>query len=148
MSKRKSEDEIDNILTDTGLPLGWVDILKTNDKLPTIIAHLINISRVDEREIKRAKIILPSFSKTKWKDVADKLGYPDDAMQMQLSTFSPPDCFLPPSFHEACFINGWKAMDVFSERLAQDREAARLRLLDPVSRNRSAGCSVLLVECS
>lgn len=149
MSKRKSEDEIKDILNDTGLPVGWVESLKGNENLPIIIAHLINVCQVDERAIKRAKITLPSFSKAKWKDIAEKLGFPENPSHMQLPSFSPPSCFLPPSFHESCFVNGWQMMDVFSERLAQDKEAARVKLLDPVSRKlNSQQINLALAQCS
>jgi hypothetical protein len=74
-----------------------------------------------------------SFSKTKWTEFAAECGLPPTRpLWLDLVHFTTPKYRLSPSFHEAILENAWHWQDVYRERKDQVREAARLRLLEPV----------------
>ena len=68
----------------------------------------------------------------RWENVAPKLGLDPLTDTDQLGTFSVPHAFLPPSFHKSVMTASAQWLDVYQERGAQRKEAARLRLMDAV----------------
>lgn len=85
-------------------------------------------SRVTDRQFIESRRKVPYFSKARWEEVAPKLGLQTnlDAPGLELARYSPPACYLPASFHEELFQAGWRMMDVYKERVDQDREAAKV----------------------
>ncbi|KAF8239885.1 hypothetical protein L208DRAFT_1560090, partial [Tricholoma matsutake] len=79
---------------------------------------------------KKARIDLPSFSVTKWSDLAPQFGLSLDIEQLDLETFMTPKYYLPPSLHEAMFENAWRWQDIYREKVDQTREEACMRILD------------------
>jgi hypothetical protein len=127
--------DVDGAIESVNLEEGWFDTLLTvePDVLALIMGELANLAKVRMSQIKRARTGLESFSKAKWVTFAEHFGLPSDAAQLQLGHFPTPTYRLPLSFHEAVFETAWRAQDVFQERVKQNREAARVRILDPVS---------------
>ena len=123
------------------LPDGWesyTNALKDldADQRAVAIAHLCQQLGVTENQVKKSRLSLQSllsFSSAKWAEVAPQLGFPPNVKDLRLERFAPPMCLLPPSMHKAMFKEGWRMMDVYQERTEQDREAARVKLLEPVS---------------
>lgn len=84
-------------------------------------------------QLKRARVTLACS--TAWDAVAGKFNLPQNSYSWsQLPEWKILVYFLPPSFRQQLYIAGWKAQDVYRETHEQNREAARLRILDPVSR--------------
>ncbi|KAF8492211.1 hypothetical protein F5888DRAFT_1806933 [Russula emetica] len=72
----------------------------------------------------------PSFSNASWEDVASKFNLDPSKGFKQLPTFSFPIASLPPSFHREVMKASAKWLDVYQERDAHDRGAARVRFMD------------------
>ncbi|OBZ65523.1 Metacaspase-1 [Grifola frondosa] len=130
MSKRKNSD-VEFALEETGLSALCIKQLLANPDLSTVIALLLNTPGIDETEVKRTRISLPSFSMEKWIDVAEQLGLRIYPALIEFKPLIVPQCYLSPSFHEEIYIAAWAAMDVYSERIFQHTEVAGLKLLDP-----------------
>ncbi|OBZ74316.1 hypothetical protein A0H81_05624 [Grifola frondosa] len=64
-------------------------------------------------------------------EVAPSLGLPETFVAVKFKKFSPPMCLLPPSLHRGLYEGGWRMMDVYQERSFQEREACRVKLLEP-----------------
>ncbi|KAL6301283.1 hypothetical protein BKA93DRAFT_473156 [Sparassis latifolia] len=62
-----------------------------------LLAHLAHLAGVTDQQLKRSRLYLPYFSKSKWIEVARTLGFPGKVKSLHLGHFSPPLCFLPPS---------------------------------------------------
>ncbi|KAI0286591.1 hypothetical protein BGY98DRAFT_929750 [Russula aff. rugulosa BPL654] len=73
---------------------------------------------------------LPSFSSARWNELAPSLGLPDDLSTAKFDSYRIRPVLLPPSFHEATTKAAWRIQDVYQERLAQDREQARIKVFD------------------
>jgi len=73
-----------------------------------------------------------SFSNARWPTVAPKFGLEAAQDIHQLNYFSVKRLSLPPSFHKLvmCIASQW--LDVYQETTSQSKEAARVRLLEPV----------------
>jgi hypothetical protein len=83
-------------------------------------------------ELKKHKAGAPAFASASWKDVAKQFNLDPSKDLYQLGTFSFPVASLPPSFHREVMKVSAKWLDVYQERGAHDREAARVRLMDAV----------------
>jgi hypothetical protein len=115
------EDLLHNIRQQGGLDLA-----------ATAILDLVRRAGLTLKEFKKYKAGAPSFSNASWKDVAPKLNLDPSKDVHQLRTFSFPVASLPPSFHREVMKASAKWLDVYQERGAHDREAARVRLMDAV----------------
>lgn len=117
----------------------WSDVIDTlkgldADDASTVLAFLGNEAGVNELKLKRKRIaLLPSFSSEKWADIAGELDLPARIKDLHLDHFSPPSCILPSSLQKRMFMGCWDAMEVYQEKLSQTRNAARLKLLEPVT---------------
>ncbi|KAJ2915092.1 hypothetical protein MD484_g5297, partial [Candolleomyces efflorescens] len=103
------------------LPDGWESYTNAlrdldADQRAVAIAHLCQELGVTENQVKKSRISLQTLP---------------SSSSARLERFAPPMCLLPPSMHKAMFKEGWRMMDVYQERTEQDREAARLKLLEP-----------------
>jgi hypothetical protein len=86
---------------------------------------------------KKARVDLPSFSAVKWSDFAKQFDLPSKASQVVLASFNTSRYRLPPSLHKAMLENAWRWQDVYREKVDQEREEARVRLLEPVCQQNS-----------
>jgi len=68
----------------------------------------------------------------KWSKFAKEYSLPEDASKFNLESFKTPRYRLPPLLHQAMFVNAWNWQDVYREKIDQEREEARVRLLEPV----------------
>ena len=68
----------------------------------------------------------------KWSKFAKEYSLPEDASYLNLESFKTPRYRLPPLLHQAMFVNAWNWQDVYREKIDQEREEARVRLLEPV----------------
>jgi len=93
------------------------------------MAHLAGLTLTD---LKNRKIAAPGFSKATWNDVAPKFGLDPYRDLNQLGEFSLPLVSLPPSFHREVMKILGQWLDVYQERGAHQRGAARVRLMDAV----------------
>jgi hypothetical protein len=83
-------------------------------------------------DLEKYEAATPSFSNTPWRDFASDFNLDPSKGFTQLPTFSFPMALLPPSFHREVMRASAKWLDVYQERDAHDREAARVRLMDAV----------------
>jgi hypothetical protein len=102
------------------------------DRLVIRLAEIANKADIKTTDIKRARATLPSFSAAKWSTFAEKFGFADDLDNTLFQHVTTPVYSLPPSIHEKMFEAAWRTQDVYQERVEQ-REAARVRIMDPVS---------------
>lgn len=142
MSPKRPLQDVEEVIKAIPLPPGWVNTLVTHPDIAAILAHIAQQAGVTDNPFKRSKLDLPSLSRATWEDVSTELNLPPSPGLLNLRPrFSPPACFLPPSLHKAMFQAGWQAMDVYQEIGHQDREAARVKLFEPVS-HQSYNCRV------
>ncbi|CAA7265588.1 unnamed protein product [Cyclocybe aegerita] len=130
-SKDLLQDALEILPND--LDTKMTDALKTlePDQAAAVLAYIAQQASITDQQIKKSRLTLPSFSSAKWAEVAPQLDLPDKVDDLLLESFSPPSCMLPLSMHRAMFKDGWRAMDVYREKTQQDREAARIKLLEP-----------------
>ena len=110
------------------------------DLVAKAILDLARNAGLTLEDLKKAKETLPAFASARWENVAPKFGLDPCSDTDQLGPFSVPHAFLPPSFHKNVMTASVQWLDVYQERGAQRREAARLRLMDAV-------CTPPCVEC-
>ena len=130
--KRKQPDNPDLIRFDLE---DLLHNLRQQGGLDLAAAAILDLARragLTLKELKRHKAATPSFSSASWKDVAPKFNLDPSKDVHQLPTFSFPVASLPPSFHREVMKASAKWLDVYQERGAHDREAARVRLMDAV----------------
>jgi hypothetical protein len=113
---------VSDILRDEGGP----------DLLKKVIWEMATRGGLTWVDIKPCKPDLPSFSNAAWKNVAPRFNLDPDKNFHQLLTFSFPVTSLPPSFHKTVMTLSRQWLDVYQERGAHRREAARVRLMDAV----------------
>ena len=132
--KRKAQDAaILNSIEQVDLPDGWLEkLVALGPGLARVIGELANRGQISASEIKRARTNLPSFSVAKWSDLAPGFGLSAEPLMAKFEAFSIPAVHLPLSFHEAIIGEAWRIQDVYQERVAQDREEARIRIFDAV----------------
>ena len=96
------------------------------------ILHLTQEARMTIADLRKLKAVSPSFCAAKWETIAPALGLRADVDITQLDTFTIPHALLPPSFHRDLMKNALQWMDVYQEPASQQREEARVRLLEAV----------------
>ena len=102
------------------------------EELAKVLADIANQGNVKTSSIKKARTSLPSFSGVKWIDFAEKIGLRNRLDNNQFERVTTPTYWLPPSIHEMMFEVAWRTQDVYQEHHVQRREAARVRIMDPV----------------
>lgn len=105
-------------------------LLALGPDLAYVLASLANAGNISASQIKKARIGLPSFSATKWSEVAPQFGLSDDLATARFDSYPITPVLLPPSFHEAIAEAAWHIQDVYQERISQEREEARVRAFD------------------
>jgi hypothetical protein len=113
------------------LPSNWIEkvlALRAPD-LANVIATLASEGNIPLSQIMGG---LSSFSSARWNELAPSLGLPDDLSTAKFDSYRIRPVLLPPSFHEATTKAAWRIQDVYQERLAQDREQARVKVFDAV----------------
>jgi len=132
MALKRSFEESEDIME---LPSVWVNRLTGDPNATLLLAHVAQKAGVAEKEFKKIRLTLPSSLQEKWEKVAPSFGLATNLIYpgIKLPRHSPPMCYLPPSFHKELYQAGWRLMDVYQERTYQDREAIRVKLLEPVS---------------
>ena len=128
---------------------GWLNKLLElpTDELAKFLGDIANHGKVKTAAIKKARTSLPSFSGVKWTDFAERFGLPDSLENNRFKRVVTPVYCLPPSVHEIMFEAGWRTQDVYQERQAQRREAARVRIMDPVCPQSCLSCFSDLKIC-
>jgi hypothetical protein len=101
------------------------------------VGQLAGLLGVPDREIENARAPSPdSVSGIEWHDVGGRYNlprrFPHGAAFAALEAHAGLACYLPLSFHKHVFEAAWKAADVYGDPQFQSKEAARLRMLDPV----------------
>ena len=96
------------------------------------IQEIMRVSGTTYDEVKKFGQHEQSFFGATWKVVAPKLNLKIDLGINQFEGFSVPSAILPRSFLKKVLIlaNGW--LDVYCELPAHEREASRVRVLEPV----------------
>ena len=132
--KRSHDIDVDYVLAsmnlDKGLRAAVLEL--TKDELAALLGDLANHASLPTSAFKKARVDLPSFSKAKWSDFALEYGLPQVTSSLSLETFTTPKYRLPPSLHETMLQNAWRWQDVYRETMFQEREARKVRLLEPV----------------
>ena len=137
MGKRKAKKQkvtVEDTTVLVDLEEGWVTKLLelSGDELAKLLGDIANHGKIKTAAIKKARSSLPSFSGAKWTDFAENFGLPDKLENSRFEQVTTPVFSLPPSVHELMFEAAWRTQDVYQERQAQRREAARIRIMDPV----------------
>jgi hypothetical protein len=96
------------------------------------ILELTRLSGLTLSELEKRAAATPSFSGASWDVVTSICKLDPSDGPSQLPTFSFPVVSLPPSFHREVMKTSAKWLDVYRERSSQEREAARVRLMDAV----------------
>ena len=132
--KRKAnEAAIATSIQGVDLPNGWMQkLVALGPDLAYVLASLANEGQITAAQIKKARIGLPSFSQARWKELAPNFDLPNNLTVARFYSFSIAPVLLPPSFHEATAQEAWRILDVYQERLSQEREEARIRIFDAV----------------
>ena len=132
--RRKVVTTAEEVAASVDLEEGWLDKLLElpTDELAKLLGDIANQGKVKTAAIKKARTSPLLFSGVKWTDFAERFGLPDSLENNQLEQVVTPVYRLPPSVHEIMFEAGWRTQDVYQERQAQRREAARFRIMDPV----------------
>jgi hypothetical protein len=131
---RDIDIDVDDVIASMNLDGGLLAAFKelTEDELAVLLGELANRARLPTSAFKKARVDLTSFSKAKWSDFAPQYGLPQRTSTLTLETFTTPRYRLPPSLHETMLQNAWRWQDVYRESMFQEREAGKVRLLEPV----------------
>jgi hypothetical protein len=131
--KRKVVTTPEEVTASVDLEEGWLDkfLELPTDELTKLLADIANHGKIKTAAFKKARTSLPSFS-AKWTDFAEKFGLPNRLENNRFERVVTPVYSLPPSVHEIMFEAAWRTQDVYQERQVQRREAARVRIMDPV----------------
>ena len=135
MAKRKTvdtnvDDIAESVNLDHGLIAGLLDL--QSDELAIFLADIANTANIATTAFKNTRAQLKSFSEAKWTNLAPDFGLPLNPENLQLEVFETPRYHLPLSLHQTMFVNAWHWQDAYREKVAQSREEARVRILDPV----------------
>ena len=134
-SKRKKVvTRLEDVAVSVDVEAGWLDkfLELSGDDLAKLLGEIANLGKIKTVAIKKARTNLPSFSGAKWIDFAENFGLHDTLENNQFEQVVTPAYCLPPSVHEIMFEAAWHTQDVYRERQQQRREAARVRIMDPV----------------
>jgi hypothetical protein len=125
---------VEDTTSSVDLEEGWVTKLLElpGDELAKLLGDIANHGKIKTAAIRKARISLPSFCCEKWTDFAEQFGIPDKLDNNRFEQVVTPIYSLPPSVHELMFEAAWRTQDVYQERQEQRREAARVRIMDPV----------------
>ena len=140
MAKRGRHDiDVDEIIDSMNLKEGLRSAVLelTPDQLTALLADLANSANLSTAAFKKARVDLPSFSTVKWSQFAAELKLPRTPSLLRLVSFQTPRYRLPLSLHQVMFENAWRWQDVYREKVDQEREETRVRLLEPVCRPHS-----------
>lgn len=108
-------------------------------QLATLLAHIAIQGDVKTLSFKKARTdLLAPFSSTTWADLAEEqsLNLRPQFLKNDFRQLDLRECRLPPSFFKPLLATAWRFIDVYQEPGDQTREAARLRIFDPVRRSR------------
>ena len=132
--KQKVATTPEEVAASVNLEEGWLDkfLELPPDDLAKLLADIANHGKVKTAAFKKARTSLPSFSSVKWIDFAEKFGLHNRLENNKFEQVITPKYCLPPSIHEIMFEAAWRTQDVYQERQVQRREAARVRIMDPV----------------
>jgi len=105
MALKRSFEESEDIIE---LPSGWVNRLTGDPNAALLLAHIAQKAGVTEKEFKKIRLTLPSFWQAKWEKFAPSLGLATNLIYpgIKLPRYSPPMCYLPPSFHKELYQAG------------------------------------------
>ena len=133
-SKRKREDTTPDVssmnVTDFIIR---AQQLGGKDATLATIQEMIRVAGTTHDEVKKYGQPAPSVSCATWKVVAPKLNLKVDLGINQFEGFSVPSAILPRSFLKKVLILAHEWLDVYCELPAHEREASRVRVLEPVS---------------
>jgi hypothetical protein len=141
--KRKQSDNPDPPQFDSKRFLSDLEEQGGLSLIENVIWDLVDETGLPIRELQRRRGLF-SFSNTTWDDVAPMFGLEKSIGFNQLPVFSYPVAALPPSFHRGVMKASAMWMDVYQEIDSQEREVARVRLMDAVSILSQAAPWVLL----
>ena len=136
---RDIDIDVDDVIASMNLDRGLLAAFKelTEDELAALLGELANRARLPTSAFKRARVDLTSFSKAKWSYFAPHYGLTEQFLTLNINLFTTPRYRLPPSLHETMLRNAWHWQDVYGESMFQQREAGKVRLLEPVCRPNS-----------
>lgn len=139
--KRDRDDDDDGsgkaIWADLGLDPDDLHVVLGLDKsrLATLLAHIAIQADIKTTSFKKARTdLLASFSSTTWADLAEhpSLNLHRQFRKQDFGQLELRKCRLPPSFFKPLLATAWRFIDVYQEPGDQTREAARLRIFNPV----------------
>lgn len=130
--KRKQSDNPDPPQFDSKRLLSDLEEQGGLSLIENVIWDLVDETGLPIRELQRRRGLF-SFSNTTWDNVAPMFGLEKSIGFNQLPVFSYPVAALPPSFHRGVMKASAMWMDVYQEIDSQEREVARVRLMDAVS---------------
>lgn len=149
--KRQKTTPVDSedVAVSVDLEEGWINkfLELTQDELAKVLADIANHGKIKTAAIKKARTSLPSFCGVEWTDFAQEFGLAEKVADHEFEPVVTPVYSLPPSVHEIMFEAAWRTQDVYQERRQQTREAARVRIMDPV-RQRLAKLFITLYDLS
>ncbi|RXW15451.1 hypothetical protein EST38_g10397 [Candolleomyces aberdarensis] len=91
MPLKRSLEDVDELIQDVPLPGNWIDTLVETPDLAVLLAHIAQKAGITDRQIKRSRYTLPSFSRATWEDVSVKHGLPSSPQLLDYEeTVSPP----------------------------------------------------------
>jgi hypothetical protein len=125
-------ENINDVIDSVDLPEGWFEVLSQDNNLQVLLAELADQGNVTDAAFERARMGLPSFSDSKWSELAPQFGLHKNIARLQLPTFVTPIYLLPPTFHLANITLAWQTLDVYREIEQQTQQEAHVRILDPV----------------
>jgi hypothetical protein len=108
--QQRSKDDninVNDLTAAINMDKGLIDgLLQFNcDELAMLIAHVANEANITTTTFKITRTNLPSFSVTKWSNLAEQFGLSQNIEQLELESFTTAKYHLPPSLHEVMFEN-------------------------------------------
>lgn len=130
---RDIDIDVDDVIASMNLDRGLLAAFKElpEDELAALLGELANRARLSTSAFKKARLDFTSFSQAKWSNFARQYGLRELTSTLTLGTFTTPRYRLPPSLHDTMLQNAWRWQDVYRESMFQEREAGKVRLLEP-----------------
>jgi DNA polymerase III epsilon subunit-like protein len=143
---------VDDIAASVGLEEGWINKLLElpGDELAKVLGDIADHSKITTAAFRKARSSLPSFSRPRLTDFAERFGLPNSLENTEFEPVVTPVYNLPPSVHEIMFEAAWHTQDVYQEKCGHIGEKT-FRILDPVCQRLaklSINLSLLPVHCS
>ena len=131
---RDIDIDVDAVIASMNMDKGLLAAFKelNGDELAALLGELANLAGLRTSAFKKARVDLTSFSKAKWSDFASDYGFSEYTSILNFEIHTTPRYRLPPSLHETMLQNAWRWQDVYRESMFQEREAGKVRLLEPV----------------